>query len=135
MYLALVIFILLICFLLAVVVLAQNPKGGGLSSQFGAGGAANLMGVKRTGDLLEKLTWGFAIGLMALSLGTHMIGTGTAAPTRSINQQRAQQTAPNLPAAPAGRLGAPATPGQAPAGAAAPATSPAPATAPAPAKK
>ena len=54
MYFFLVIFILLICFLLALVVLAQNPKGGGLSSQFGAGGAANLMGVKRTGDLLES---------------------------------------------------------------------------------
>ena len=68
MYYIIIALILVICVLLAVVVLAQNPKGGGLSSQFGAGGAAQLMGVKRTGDLLEKLTWGFAIGLMVLSL-------------------------------------------------------------------
>ena len=77
MYTTLIVLILLVCVLLALVVLAQNPKGGGLSSQFGAGGAANLMGVKRTGDLLEKLTWGFAIALVVFSLGTHMIGRGT----------------------------------------------------------
>ncbi|RZK13939.1 MAG: preprotein translocase subunit SecG, partial [Hymenobacter sp.] len=111
-----------VCLLLALVVLAQNPKGGGISSQFGAGGAANLMGVKRTGDLLEKLTWGFAIGLIILSLGTHMISFGDG-PTRSINQQRAQQV--KLPAAPAPAAPAPAA---AP-GATAPA---APATAPTP---
>lgn len=130
MYTALIIVILFVCFLLALVVLAQNPKGGGLSSQFGSGGAANLMGVKRTGDLLEKLTWGFAIALMVLTLGTHVLnGTTDAGPGRSINQQKALET--RLPAAPA-----PAIPGAAaPGGAAAPATAPAqaPAQAPAPA--
>ena len=74
MYLTLVILILLVCFLMSLVVLAQNPKGGGISSQFGASGAANLMGVKRTGDLLEKLTWGFAIALIVLTLATHNVG-------------------------------------------------------------
>jgi preprotein translocase subunit SecG len=110
MYLFLVIFILLICFLLALVVLAQNPKGGGLSNQFGAGGAANLMGVKRTGDLLEKLTWGFAVGLIILSLATHIISGSTAGPVRSINQQAAQRAVvPTAPAAPASAPTAPAT--------------------------
>ena len=116
MFTALVVLILIVCLLLALVVLAQNPKGGGISSQFGAGGAANLMGVKRTGDLLEKLTWGFAIGLIVLSLGTHMI-TGSEGPARSINQQRAQQVklptapAPAAPTAPAAGTPAPgATP-------------------------
>jgi preprotein translocase subunit SecG len=112
MFTALVVLILIVCLLLALVVLAQNPKGGGISSQFGAGGAANLMGVKRTGDLLEKLTWGFAIGLIVLSLGTHMIG-GSEGPARSINQQRAQQV--KLPASPAPAPAAPATPAPAPA--------------------
>ncbi|HET9502052.1 MAG TPA: preprotein translocase subunit SecG [Hymenobacter sp.] len=113
MLVALVVLILIVCLLLALVVLAQNPKGGGISSQFGAGGAANLMGVKRTGDLLEKLTWGFAIALIVLSLGTHMI-SGSEGPARSINQQRAQQV--KLPASPAPAPGAtapataPATP-------------------------
>ena len=114
MFVALVVLILIVCLLLALVVLAQNPKGGGISSQFGAGGAANLMGVKRTGDLLEKLTWGFAITLIVLSLGTHMIGGE--GPARSINQQRAQQV--KLPAAPAPVAPAPIAPS-------APATNPA----------
>ncbi len=108
MYLFLVIFILLICFLLALVVLAQNPKGGGLSSQFGAGGAANLMGVKRTGDLLEKLTWGFAVGLIILTLATHIIGGNNAGPVRSINQQAAQRAV--VPAAPTAPASAPTAP-------------------------
>lgn len=122
MFTLLLVIILIVCLLLALVVLAQNPKGGGLSNQFGSGGAANLMGVKRTGDLLEKLTWGFAIGLIVLSLGTHMVSAGDA-PTRSINQQRAQQV--RLPAAPA--TPAPTTPA-APSGAApaAPGTTPSP---------
>ena len=54
------------------VVLAQNSKGGGLSSQFGGGGTSQVMGVKRTGDLLEKLTWGLAIAILVLSLSTHI---------------------------------------------------------------
>ena len=106
MYTAIIILILLVCFLLALVVLAQNPKGGGLSSQFGAGSAANLVGVKRTGDLLEKLTWGFAIGLIVLSLGTQMLNTSGGGPVRSVNQQRALETRLPAPAAPA--PGAPA---------------------------
>ena len=108
MYTAIIILILLVCFLLALVVLAQNPKGGGISSQFSAGGAASMMGVKRTGDLLEKLTWGFAIGLVILSLGTHMLTRTTTGPVRSVNQQRAMET--RLPApSPTPARGAPTT--------------------------
>lgn len=66
--------IIIIALLLVLVVLAQNSKGGGLSSQFGGGGGTSqVMGVKRTGDLLEKLTWGLAIALMVLSLSTHVV--------------------------------------------------------------
>ncbi len=115
MYTALVILILLVCFLLALVVLAQNPKGGGISSQFSAGGAASMMGVKRTGDLLEKLTWGFAIGLVVLSLGTHMLTATGGGPARSINQQRALETKLPAPSAPALGAPAPAGPATAPA--------------------
>ena len=63
----------IIAVLLILVVLAQNPKGGGLSSQFGGSGTTQLMGVKKTGDLLEKLTWGFAIALLVLSVSTNFI--------------------------------------------------------------
>ena len=125
MYTAIIVLILLVCFLLALVVLAQNPKGGGISSQFSAGGAASMMGVKRTGDLLEKLTWGFAIGLVVLSLGTHMLTATSNGPVRSVNQQRALETRLPAPAPAPGAPGAtaPATPG--PAQPAAPVSAPA----------
>jgi preprotein translocase subunit SecG len=65
--------IILLSVLLVLVVLAQNSKGGGLSNQFGGSSASNIIGVKKTGDLLEKLTWGFIIGIMALTLSTNFI--------------------------------------------------------------
>ncbi|MBC5991648.1 preprotein translocase subunit SecG [Pontibacter cellulosilyticus] len=99
MYIALISIIVFICVLLILVVLAQNPKGGGLSSQFG-GSTSQLMGVKRTGDLLEKLTWGFAIALVVLTLGTHMMvsSANEGEGIRSINEERARQS--NMPATP-----------------------------------
>ena len=96
MYIALVSIIIFVCVLLVLVVLAQNSKGGGLSGQFGGAGASQLMGVKRTGDLLEKLTWGFAIALMVLTLATHTIlnNSDSGMVNRSVNQERAAQQAP-----------------------------------------
>jgi preprotein translocase subunit SecG len=91
MYIALISLIIFICVLLVLIVLAQNSKGGGLSSQFGGGGTSQLMGVKRTGDLLEKLTWGFAIALMVLSLSSHaMLDTRPTTEPRSVIEERAR---------------------------------------------
>lgn len=68
MFTFLIVLIIIASVLLTIVVLAQNPKGGGLSSQFGGTGTSQLMGVKRTGDFLEKITWGLAIAIVAFSL-------------------------------------------------------------------
>lgn len=53
--------------ILGLIVLIQNPKGGGLSGTFG-GFSNQLMGVKQTTDVLEKGTWVFAavLGLLCL---------------------------------------------------------------------
>ncbi len=53
--------------ILGMIVLIQNPKGGGLSSSFGGFGN-QLMGVKQTTDVLEKGTWLFAaiVGILCL---------------------------------------------------------------------
>jgi preprotein translocase subunit SecG len=48
------------------VVLVQNPKGGGISSNFGAPG--QLGGVKRANDFIEKATWSLAGALALLAL-------------------------------------------------------------------
>jgi len=53
--------------LLGLVVLVQNPKGGGLSGTFG--GAANqIFGYKRSTDDIERITWGLVIVVFALCL-------------------------------------------------------------------
>ncbi|MGD1842098.1 MAG: preprotein translocase subunit SecG [Thermonemataceae bacterium] len=63
--------ILVLAVLLILVVLAQNSKGGGLSSQFG-GSASQMIGVKKSSDLLEKVTWGFIVAMFVLTLSTNL---------------------------------------------------------------
>lgn len=90
MLLFVLILILVSAVLLILVVLAQNPKGGGLSSQFGGSGASNIIGVKKTNDLLEKLTWGFAIAIVVLSLGSKaLMNTQSSTEDASPNLERA----------------------------------------------
>lgn len=69
--------IIFIAVLLVLVVLAQNSKGGGLSNLAGGSSASNIIGVKKTGDLLEKLTWGFIITIMVLSLSINFVTTNS----------------------------------------------------------
>lgn len=63
---AIFILIIISCLLLALIILIQNPKGGGLDSSFGS--ASQLGGVQKTTDFLEKATWGLAIFIVVLSL-------------------------------------------------------------------
>ena len=58
--------ITLVCFLLIIAVMVQNPKGGGLSSSLG--GSQMLGGVQKTTDFLDKSTWTLAAVLIALIL-------------------------------------------------------------------
>lgn len=60
--------IFIVCVLMIIVVLAQNSKGGGLTSTFSGGN--QVMGVKRTTDFMEKATWTLAVALLVLSLST-----------------------------------------------------------------
>jgi preprotein translocase subunit SecG len=94
--------------LLVLVVLAQNAKGGGLSSQFGGSGASNLIGVKKTGDILERLTWAFAIAIMAFSLGANLLDSSTGSDdildkvkNERLQNQPKDSSIPDLNAAPA----------------------------------
>ena len=58
--------ITIVSFLLIVVIMVQNPKGGGLSSTFGAN--TNMGGVQKTTDFLDKSTWTLATLLIVLIL-------------------------------------------------------------------
>ena len=58
------ILIILASIFLIIVVFIQNPKGGGLSSDFGA--ATQIGGVQKTNDFIDKATWVLA-GIIAIS--------------------------------------------------------------------
>lgn len=66
MYYLFVILILIASLLMIGIVLIQESKGGGLSSQFNAGN--QLAGVRKTTDFIEKATWGLAIAMVVLSV-------------------------------------------------------------------
>jgi preprotein translocase subunit SecG len=58
--------ITIVCFLLIIVVMVQNPKGGGLSSSIG--GSQQIGGVQKTSDFLDKSTWVLGATLIILVL-------------------------------------------------------------------
>lgn len=91
MYVFLLSLIILIAILLVLVILAQNSKGGGLSSQFGGSGASNMIGVKKTGDLLERITWGLTIVLFLLVLSSSFLLDFTPAQQTDEFVERARQ--------------------------------------------
>lgn len=97
MTIAFVIVITLVCVLLGVVVLIQNPKGGGLAGSVG-GFSNQFMGVKQTTDVLEKGTWIFAaaIGVLCLVSSIFIGGTSTTGSGRAkdIGAPPPAQTAP-----------------------------------------
>ena len=97
MLIVLVILVVIICALLGLIVLIQNPKGGGLSLNFSS--SSHLMGVQKTGDFLEKGTWVLAISLMVLALGINVVVKDGSA-TGSANKYQ-EQINKSLNAAPA----------------------------------
>lgn len=112
--------ITIVSFLLVVVVMVQNPKGGGLSSSLG--GSQVVGGVQKTSDFLDKSTWTLASILVALIIFSSLSFSNGAA-GETLTDESA------VPAAPAATPNAaPAANGTTPAGTA---TQPAPATQPA----
>jgi len=100
MYFVLVILAIVVCVLLTLIILIQNPKGGGLSSGFS--GSNNIMGVQRTGDFLEKGTWALAVSLMVIALLINVVipSGGDVNPNNDI-QNQINQPAPISAPAPA----------------------------------
>jgi preprotein translocase subunit SecG len=89
---------------IALFILVQNPKGGGLSGTF-AGFNSQFMGVKQTTDVLEKGTWIMAtvIGLLCL-FSAVFISDGTTrqvAPRPNTQQQQSAPPPSQQPPAPA----------------------------------
>jgi preprotein translocase subunit SecG len=66
---------MIIGILLILIVVIQNPKGGGIASNFT--GANQFMGVQKTNDFVEKATWTLAGALLVVALfGSFALSSG-----------------------------------------------------------
>lgn len=78
------IIIMIICALLSLMVLAQNPKGGGLAQGFT--GAQQIGGVQKTANFLEKGTWTLSTLLLVLCLVSAAIYSNTSVEQDEFDQ-------------------------------------------------
>ncbi len=110
MYSILVILVVLASILMCLIVLVQESKGGGLASSFADNNA--MLGVRKTTDVVEKVTWGLAIAMVVFSVlsvaflstnrqqGSVMESTPQEAPLPGVqtSQPAASEPAATLPA-------------------------------------
>ena len=70
------ILIIIVCALLILIVLIQNPKGGGIASNFMS--TSQFIGARQQVELIEQITWGFVGGLVVLCIAfAALVGNGT----------------------------------------------------------
>ena len=93
-----VIILLLACGLLGLIILVQNPKGGGLAGNV-AGFSNQFMGVKQTTDILEKGTWILATAVVLLCIFSTIFIPKAA--TNRARDLKAAPTSTNIPGTPA----------------------------------
>ena len=90
MYVTLIILTLLAAVLLIGVVLIQKSKGGGLSSTFA--GSNQVLGVRRTNNFIEKVTWTLAGAIAIFSIVCAWVSPDAIRQTKV--SEPTQQTAP-----------------------------------------
>ena len=100
MYLLFIGLIVVAALLLCFVVLIQNSKGGGLASSFAA--SNQIMGVRKTTDFIEKLTWGLAGFMVVISVACAYALPSATAESSVIMEQAVKESATNPLNAPAG---------------------------------
>lgn len=93
MYIVVITLTVIASLLMIGVVLIQKSKGGGLSSQFG--GANQIMGVRRTNDFIEKVTWWLAaaIGILAV-IGVFVMPRNVIQSSSRVTPAPTEQTQP-----------------------------------------
>lgn len=101
------ILIMIASILLVIIVMAQNPKGGGLSGTFGGTSSAQF-GVQRTNDFMEKATWSLGAIIVVLILLSVIL---TGKPSSTMRQAPAKKEAPAPQTAP-GTNGTTTVPGR-----------------------
>ena len=96
MYAIFSILILIVSVFLVLIVLVQNSKGGGLASGFAS--SNQVLGVRKTTDFLEKMTWGLACALFFLCIA--ITGTIPRGQTETGSEVLDYISAPMDPATP-----------------------------------
>ena len=82
--------IIVVSFLLILIVLVQNSKGGGLASGFAS--SNQYMGVRKTADFLEKATWTLAGSLLVLSILASITIPHEGAAQKSMIEEKVKNT-------------------------------------------
>src|SRR6188474_2623311 len=88
-----IILIIIAAVVLSLIVLVQNPKGGGLAGNI-AGFSNQFMGVKQTTDVLEKGTWIFAAVIGVLCLVSTVFISGTSSRSGGATEKVGTSTTP-----------------------------------------
>jgi preprotein translocase subunit SecG len=93
------ILIIIASIVLGLIVLVQNPKGGGLAGSL-SGFGNQLMGVKQSTDILEKGTWLFAaiVGILCLVSPAFIDKDGSSSTANDALIENAPTTAPKTTA-------------------------------------
>ena len=112
MYLLFIGLIVVAALLLCFVVLIQNSKGGGLASSFAS--SNQIMGVRKTTDFIEKLTWSLAGFMVVISIACAYTLPTASSESSVIMEQAVKESATNPLNAPAGFVAPTATEAPAP---------------------
>ena len=87
MFKILLIIIVILAMFLCFVVTIQNSKGGGLAAGFAS--SNQIMGVRKTTDILEKTTWTLIASIAVLSVITAYVAKPKAINTSSVMEGEA----------------------------------------------
>lgn len=112
MYTVLVVLMVIASVLMCFIVLIQESKGGGLASGFSS--SNQIMGVRKTTDVIEKTTWGLAIAMVIISVASSYVipeavneksvmmkNNTIELPAAPVQQTTPEQNATQAPATPA----------------------------------
>ncbi|MBQ0063070.1 MAG: preprotein translocase subunit SecG [Prevotella sp.] len=91
MYTLLIVIFVILAVAMILIVLVQESKGGGLASGFAA--SNQVLGVRKTTDFIEKMTWGLAAGLVIFSIACAWISPQKSS-NASVIENAATQEAP-----------------------------------------
>jgi len=108
-YTLFVVLIVLASLLMIFIVLIQESKGGGLASNFSS--TNSIMGVRKTTDIVEKITWGLAIAMVVISVACAYVAPQATGDSSVMEGATQEQTAlPAMPGASKDAAGTQATP-------------------------